>query len=80
MRYIGKGPVGYYELLSEITAVAKNPAMAGTVWDPAFCPKNGGKIRFPAPKKSANSITLITAMFFFPSFIYFSFLFNTKGN
>ena len=23
MRYIGKGPVGYYELLSEITAVAK---------------------------------------------------------
>ena len=23
MRYIGKGPVGYYELLLEITAVAK---------------------------------------------------------
>lgn len=23
MRYIGKGPVGYYELLSEVTAVAK---------------------------------------------------------
>lgn len=31
MRYIGKGPVGYYELLSEITAVAKKLQDSGFV-------------------------------------------------
>ena len=31
MRYIGKGPVGYYELLSEITAVAKRLQDSGFV-------------------------------------------------
>ena len=31
MRYIGKGPVGYYELLSEITAVAKSLQDSGFV-------------------------------------------------
>lgn len=31
MRYIGKGPVGYYELLSEITAVAKKLQESGFV-------------------------------------------------
>lgn len=29
MRYFGKGPVGYYELLSEITAVAKQLQISG---------------------------------------------------
>ena len=31
MRYIGKGPVGYYELLSEITAVANKLQTSGFV-------------------------------------------------
>lgn len=31
MRYVGKGPVGYYELLSEITAVAKKIQDSGFV-------------------------------------------------
>lgn len=31
MRYIGKGPVGYYELLSEITAVAKKLQDSGYI-------------------------------------------------
>ena len=31
MRYIGKGPVGYYELLSEITAVAKKLQDSGFI-------------------------------------------------
>ena len=33
MRYIGKGPVGYYELLSEITAVAKRLQDSGFIKD-----------------------------------------------
>ena len=31
MKYIGKGPIGYYELLSEITAVAKKLQDSGFV-------------------------------------------------
>ena len=31
MRYIGRGPVGYYELLSEITAVAKKLQESGFI-------------------------------------------------
>lgn len=31
MRYIGKGPVGYYELLSEVTAVAKKLQDSGFI-------------------------------------------------
>lgn len=31
MRYIGKGPVGYYELLSEITAVAQRLQASGFI-------------------------------------------------
>ena len=31
MRYIGKGPVGYYELLSEITSVAKKLQDSGFI-------------------------------------------------
>ena len=31
MRYVGKGPVGYYELLSEITAVAKKLQDSGFI-------------------------------------------------
>lgn len=33
MRYIGKGPVGYYELLTEIIAVAKKMQVSGFVKD-----------------------------------------------
>ena len=33
MRYIGKGPVGYYELLQEITAVAKKIQDSGLLKD-----------------------------------------------
>lgn len=33
MRYIGKGPVGYYELLSEITEVAKKLQNSGFIKD-----------------------------------------------
>lgn len=33
MRYIGKGPVGYFELLSEITAVAKKLQDSGFIDD-----------------------------------------------
>ena len=40
MRYIGKGPVGYYELLSEITVVAKKLQESGFI-------KN--QFRFPIP-------------------------------
>ena len=35
-----------------ITAVIRKPHMAINVDDPALCPKNGGKIKFPAPKNS----------------------------
>ena len=31
MRYIGKGPVGYYELLTEITAVANTLQASGFI-------------------------------------------------
>lgn len=31
MRYIGKGPIGYYELLTEITAVAKKMQESGFI-------------------------------------------------
>lgn len=31
MRYIGKGPIGYYELLTEITAVAKKLQTSGFI-------------------------------------------------
>ena len=37
MQYIGKGPVGYYELLSEITVVAKK------IQDSGFINKKFGK-------------------------------------
>ncbi len=40
MRYIGKGPVGYYELLSEVTAVARKLQESGFI---------GQKIGAPIP-------------------------------
>lgn len=38
MRYVGKGPVGYYELLSEITAVAKELQESGFIKDKFSAP------------------------------------------
>ena len=40
--------------------VSKNPVIAIQTCVPAFCPKLAGKIKFPAPKNNANSITPIT--------------------
>ena len=47
------------------TAVNKKPAIAVNVCSPAFCPMNGGKIKFPAQKNSENNIKRITTIFFF---------------
>ena len=46
------------------TAVMRKPAMAAGAAEPAFCPRKGGKIRFPAPKNRENSIKLTNVMFF----------------
>ena len=54
-----------------ITAVIRKAAMAKGIFSPAFCPRNGGKIRFPAPKNRENSIKLIRTIFFLLSFITF---------
>ncbi len=43
--------------------------MALTVLLPAFCPKKGGKIKFPAPKKSEKSMKLMSSIFFRSSFM-----------
>lgn len=51
------------------TAVIRKVAIANGVLSPAFCPKNGGKIRFPAPKKRENNIKLTSKICFFCSFI-----------
>ncbi len=59
------------------TAVNKKPAIAVNVCSPAFCPMNGGKIKFPAQKNSENNIKLITTIFFLFNFISF-FLQHTK--
>lgn len=39
------------------TPVIRKPIVAGIVSTPEFCPMNTGKIRLPAPKNSANSIS-----------------------
>ena len=44
-------------------------AAALTVLLPAFCPKKGGKIKFPAPKKSEKSMKLMSSIFFRSSFM-----------
>lgn len=54
------------------TAVNKKPAIAVNVCSPAFCPMNGGKIKFPAQKNSENNIKRITTIFFLFNFIFFS--------
>ena len=51
-----------------ITAVIRKAAMAKGIFSPAFCPRNGGKIRFPAPKNRENSIKLIQDHFFLTQF------------
>ena len=51
------------------TAVARKPSMATGVWLPAFCPRKGGKIRFPAPKNRENSIKLTSSILFLLSFM-----------
>ena len=52
-----------------ITAVMIKPSMAVIVTLPALCPKNGGKIKFPAPKNSENSMKLISMICLFSNFI-----------
>ena len=52
-----------------ITAVMIKPSMAVIVTLPALCPKNGGKIKFPAPKNSENNMKLIKIICLFSSFI-----------
>ena len=37
-------------------ALSENPTMAIQVEWPACAPKNGGKIKFPAPKNMENSV------------------------
>ena len=41
------------------TPVIRKPIVAQGVFQPAFWPKNTGKIRFPAPKNSAKSMSPI---------------------
>lgn len=53
------------------TAVNKKLAIAVNVCSPAFCPMNGGKIKFPAQKNSENNIKRITTIFFLFNFIFF---------
>ena len=62
------------------TAVNKKPAIAVNVCSPAFYPKNGGKIKFPAPKNSENNIKLITTIFFLFNFISFSLQYTKKDS
>ena len=47
------------------TAVTKNPNIEIQVTFPADCPKNGGNIKFPAPKNNEKSIKLINTKSFF---------------
>ena len=54
------------------TAVTKNPKIVTQVALPAACPKNGGKIKFPAPKNNENNIKLTNNK----SFLYKSFINN----
>lgn len=60
-----------------ITAVIRNPVIAKAVLFPAFCPRNGGKIKFPAPKNNEKSIKLTTSLFFLLNFILYP-LFKQK--
>ena len=62
------------------TAVNKKPAIAVNVCSPAFCPMNGGKIKFPAQKNSENNIKLITTIFFLFNFISFSLQYTKKDS
>ena len=50
------------------TAVIRNPAIATQVLFPADCPKNGGKIKFPAPKNNEKSIKLTNNKSFLDKF------------
>ena len=52
------------------TAVIRNPNTAAGIRDAEFCPRNGGKIRLPAPKNNENSIKLISIVCLFVSFIF----------
>lgn len=51
------------------TAVMQNPNMARGMLVVTFCPKNGGNIRFPAPKNNENSIKLTRMNWVFVNFI-----------
>ena len=51
------------------TPVMRNPRVAYQVFHPEFCPMNAGNIRFPAPKKRANSMSPIAINSFDDFFI-----------
>ena len=51
------------------TPVNKNPIMAGQKFVPDACPNAGGKIKFPAPKNKANSISPIATISLFEIFL-----------
>ena len=61
------GPITYVALSSGLAEGEFEKAVDKLV--PAFCPRNAGKIKLPAPKNSANNISPIeTYGFFFKNF------------
>ena len=52
--------------------VMRNPTMAGMVFVPACWPRYGGKIRLPAPKKRAKSMSPMAIKAFFCLFMGFT--------
>ena len=50
------------------TALKAKPKNAGTMLLPAILPRNGGKIKFPAPKNIENNVIPISILFFKCSF------------
>ena len=54
------------------TALTANPRNALQVCVPAWAPRKGGNIRFPAPKNMENRVTPISTLFFKLNFSIFS--------
>ena len=55
------------------TPVNKNPMIAGQRLVPDACHNAGGKIKFPAPKNKANSISPIATISLFEIFEFIAF-------
>jgi hypothetical protein len=55
-----ENPIASVPKKGKLIPVTKNPKIAIHTFDPAYCPKLAGKIKFPAPKNNANNITPIT--------------------